>query len=107
MPVVLLNVANDANGAEALECAQQAAKAGDADLYLTTAHLPPDEIIAAVHALGSARVLFGADALALGADAARTVRGVLERLQRDLPADAARAVLGGNARQLFALAGSG
>lgn len=106
MPVVLLNAHGEANIQEALECAQQAARTCDADLYLTTAHTPAEEIIAAVQALGSARVLFGADALGLGPSGTHAIRALVERLQRELPADAARAVLGANAQRLFPLSAS-
>lgn len=104
MPIILLNATAEANWREAVECAEQAAKSGDANLYLSTAHVPYEEAFATIQSLGSGRVLFGSDALALGGDHVRTVRTTIDSLQRDLPDESSRAVLGGNALKLFPIA---
>jgi predicted TIM-barrel fold metal-dependent hydrolase len=103
MAFILLNATGEPHWREAAECAEQAIKAGDANLYLTTANVPQAEALATIQSIGSARVLFGSDALALGGDHARTVRTLTDQLRSDLPEESSRAVLGENALKLFAI----
>ncbi len=89
--------------AAALEVVRHAQKRSTADLYLDTAHAPPEEVFGLVRAVGAERVLLGTDALAYGADHANHVERLLAALRGQLPAGDFERVAGGNAARLFPL----
>jgi predicted TIM-barrel fold metal-dependent hydrolase len=85
----------------AIAVVERSLTAGDANLYLETAHTPVEWIVEAVRRVGEDRVLFGSDATYYGTAHFERYAPIVSRLRRELPPPALAAVMGGNARRLF------
>jgi uncharacterized protein len=110
VPVILYHMGGDgfdpAAGVgqrAAIAAVEKSLAAGDADLYLETAQTPVEWILEAVRRVGAERVLFGTDATYFGAVHYDSYAPIVNRLRHELPPEALRAVMGGNARRLFRL----
>lgn len=103
VPFVLYDAAADVHLHEALDCVRRAASRSDALLFVDTARTSADEALSLVRAAGPDRVLFGTAAPHYGPEHTQRSRGVIERLRRELPEDAAARVLGRNAARIFLL----
>ncbi len=98
---VILNSDADAHWREAVDCAQKSSSGNDAQLYLETAHIPPDEIAAALRVIRPERILFGSDTN-LGAPESDTTATIGQLEQALL--GSARTVMDETAAQIFELA---
>jgi len=79
---------------------------GDAQLYLETAQVDPAEVLRAIKALGSDRVLFGTDATYYGKAHYEKYDVMMARLKNELAAKDFAKVVRGNAERLFQLRSS-
>ena len=89
--------------AAALDAVAHALRQQKADVYLDTSHATSAEIVAAVRAIGSDRVLFGTDAVRRSDAHVPRHIAVLDELRKSLAAKDFQAVSGGNAVRLFGL----
>lgn len=98
---VVLNADADAHWREAVDCAQKSISDNDSRLYLETAHIPPDEIAAALRVIRPERILFGSD-VNLSVPENET-KAVIRQLEQAL-AGCSRKVMFENAAEMFDLA---
>ena len=103
VPVVLCGVGGDTNWSEALDTVARAWQREEARLYLCTGRATVDDVLAAVGSAGAERILYGSDAVCLGAEHAEHSRLLLEQLKGALPPEAFEKVVGENAARLFRL----
>lgn len=97
---VILNSDADAHWREAVDCVQKSVSGNDSQLYLETAHIPAEEIVAALRVIKPDRILYGSD-LDLGAVNGGVAEDV-HRVRQSLDADHQQ-VMYGNASKLFDL----
>lgn len=98
---IILNSDADAHWREAVDCAQKSIAGNDSRLYLETAHIPPDEVTAALRVIRPDRLVFGSDAN-LAAPETDTI-AMIRQLDRAL-GGSARKVMFENAAEMFELA---
>ncbi|MCG3119832.1 MAG: hypothetical protein ALAOOOJD_02369 [bacterium] len=106
VPIILYHMGFLGPHDSAIATVQQALRRGDAQLYLETAQADPAEVLRAIKALGSDRVLFGTDATYYGKEHYKHYATLVNRLQQELAAEDFAEVMHGNAERLFKLSRS-
>lgn len=87
----------------ALSAVKQSLTRKDADLYLETSQVSPDEVLRAVREVGSDRVLFGTDATYFGKEHYRQYEAMVQTLRHHLSPRDFASVMALNAERLFRL----
>jgi predicted TIM-barrel fold metal-dependent hydrolase len=101
VPFVLMPGATDQVWQDAVEIVSRAVNKDDANLHVVTTHMTALDVRSAAERLGTDRVLFGTDALALGATHAEHARRFIAELRMVLPPEAFESVIGANAAGLL------
>lgn len=73
----------------------------DGSVYADTAACPPERVVPLIRTVGSERILFASDAGNCSGASSSEALAQIESIQRELPPDAARKVLGQNAIRVF------
>ncbi len=103
VPVILYHMGFLGPHGLAIAAAKEALAKKDAQLYLETSQADPAEVLRAIKALGSDRVLFGTDATYYGKEHYQQYETMITRLQNELAAEDFAKVMRGNAEKLFKL----
>lgn len=105
LPVVLSGAGPDRLWLQAVDEVHRTVSRSDVRVYLDTSRVHPRDVLVAVETVGAKRVLFGSGGTLLDEGHAQRCRSFLDDLRNTLtPGDFAK-VAGGNARELFRLAG--
>jgi hypothetical protein len=103
VPVILYHMGFKGPHDEAMAVVKQSIEKRDAQLYLETAQVDPQSVLAAVQQLGAERVLFGTDATYYGKAHYERYLPMIELLRQQLSEDDYGKVMWGNALSLFKL----
>lgn len=87
----------------AIRAAEEAARTGDARLYLETAQADPDAVVSAVERVGAGRVLFGTDATYYGSAHYERYEPLVGRLEASLEPEPLARIFRSNTLALFGL----
>jgi len=103
VPIVLYHMGFGTDHSGAIKVVSESIKHKDANLYLDTAQVDAQTVLAAVHQLGADRILFGTDATYFGHSHYQHYEELVELLRKKLPRAEFDKVMYGNAVRLFSL----
>lgn len=105
LPVVLSGAGPDRLWLQAVDEVHRTVSRSDVCVYLDTSRVHPGDVLVAVEAIGAKRVLFGSGGTLLDEGHAQRCRSLLDDLRNTLTPEDFAKVAGGNARELFGIAG--